>query len=112
MLLPSQKPVFALNIYLRHQSVTSFLSSVPRPKKNPGSAPIFTKQTWNRHNWYGRSKSFVFGPECSDRVASNALGAPDNDSDNKHDNNDQHEDCHAPDHTPIRLQVLRLKIKQ
>ena len=45
MLLPSQKPakafflVFAFKMYLRHQSVMPFLSGVPPPKKNPGSAP-------------------------------------------------------------------------
>ena len=39
--LPSQKPakafflVFAFKICLRHQSVTSFLSDAPPPKKNP-----------------------------------------------------------------------------
>ena len=36
--------VFCINICLRHQSVTPFLSGAPRPKKNPGSPPDIPRQ--------------------------------------------------------------------
>jgi len=67
--------------------------------------------TWYRHNRNRSTESFVFWPECSDRVSANAPWAPNNDSNHQHDDTDQHKHNHTPYDWPVWRQISWLRLQ-